>query len=444
MSVVTSSLSGDQTKKLLSLLGHVRLSLLYKASIHGYTAAAFHARCDRQGPTVLAAFNQAGFLYGAYISKDYTQNGQHVNDDKAFLYSITDRREKPLRVTSTNGQYGFTDANTGPCFGALVFLLNNTAAVQYIAGNSYNFNPEEMHGNDLRLTECEVYRVEDMGPILMKPWRNVLWTSERKLQLKEKIQNYKPGVSSVSMAKILLVGPVGAGKSSFFNSVNSLFRGNMTSQAICGSAGTSLTNQFRTFTLKSGKGGKPIPLILCDTMGLEDEPGAGLNIDDIVNINKGHIKDRYQFNPITPLREDAPGYRKHVGLKDHIHCVVYVVDACKVSLMSAKIVEKLAAIRQKTNQIGIPQLVLLTKVDAACPLVAEDLQNLYSSHYIQRKVQEISVHLGVPVNSVLPVKNYNQEVDLDQNTDILLLSALDQMLNYADSFFENQLEDEEP
>ncbi|KAL0962249.1 hypothetical protein UPYG_G00337620 [Umbra pygmaea] len=189
------------------------------------------------------------------------------------------------------------------------------------------------------------------------------------------------------MAKILLVGPVGAGKSSFFNSVNSLFRGNMTSQAICGSAGTSLTNQFRTFTLKSGKGGKPIPLILCDTMGLEDEPGAGLNIDDIVNINKGHIKDRYQ---------------------------------------------------------AFHELVLLTKVDAACPLVAEDLQNLYSSHYIQRKVQEISVHLGVPVNSVLPVKNYNQEVDLDQNTDILLLSALDQMLNYADSFFENQLEDEKP
>ncbi|KAL0962248.1 hypothetical protein UPYG_G00337610 [Umbra pygmaea] len=160
MSVVTSSLSGDQTKKLLSLLGHVRLSLLYKASVHGYTAAAFHARCDWQGPTVVAAFNRAGFLYGAYISKDYTQNGQNVNDDKAFLYSITDRREKPLRVTSINGQYGFTDANTGPCFGDLVFLLNNTAAVQGYAGNSYNFNEEEMHGNDLRLTECEVYRVE--------------------------------------------------------------------------------------------------------------------------------------------------------------------------------------------------------------------------------------------------------------------------------------------
>ncbi|XP_045077907.1 interferon-induced protein 44-like isoform X2 [Coregonus clupeaformis] len=269
------------------------------------------------------------------------------------------------------------------------------------------------------------------------------WTAERKRQLKEKIQNYKSDVKSVSQVRVLLVGPVGAGKSSFFNSVNSVFRGNMTSQAICGSAGTSLTTQFRTFTIKSGKSGEPIPLILCDTMGMEEASGAGLDMEDIVSIYKGHVQDRYQFNPMTPLSEDVPGYRKHVSLKDQIHCVVYVVDACRVSLMSAKIVEKFAAIRKKTNQIGIPQLVLLTKVDEACPLVSEELQNVYLSHYIQRKIQELSASLGIPVSGILPVKNYSQELELNQNTDILLLSTLDQMLNYADSFFENQLEKEQ-
>lgn len=40
------------------------------------------------------------------------------------------------------------------------------------------------------------------------------------------------------------------------------------------------------------------------------------------------------------------------------------------------------------------------------------------------------------------MKNYSQELELNQNTDILILSALDQMLNYADSFFENQPEEE--
>ncbi len=57
------------------------------------------------------------------------------------------------------------------------------------------------------------------------------------------VLNYKPDIKTVQQARVLLVGPVGAGKSSFFNSINSVFRGNMTSQAIAGTAGKSVTTQ---------------------------------------------------------------------------------------------------------------------------------------------------------------------------------------------------------
>lgn len=118
----------------------------------------------------------------------------------------------------------------------------------------------------------------------------------------------------------------------------------------------------------------------------------------------------------------------------------------------------------------------MTKVDEACPLVAEDLKNVYHSVYIQKKVtywkdlhyvnksyleewcynflhvyisffqaRELSESLGIPLSCVLPVKNYSEELDLDQDTDILMFTAVEQMLNYADSFFENQvIEDQEP
>ncbi|CAB1327834.1 unnamed protein product [Coregonus sp. 'balchen'] len=375
MSVVRSSLSAEQEKKLLSLFGHVKLHLLYKASIHGYMNLAFHSRCDGQGPTVLVAYNKSGFVFGGYISKDYAQTNQEINDDKAFLYSISDQREKPLRVSSTNGQYGFTDGYYGLNVGA--------------------------------------------------------FTKDR---LMDYIKNYKPEVKSVVQARVLLVGPVGAGKSSFFNSINSVFKGHVTGQANTGSAGNSLTTQFRTYSIKAEQGGKALPLVLCDTMGLEEGPSAGLDIDDITSILKGHVQDRYQA--------DGVGYCKSPSLKDMIHCVVYVLDACKVTLLSTKMVDKLAAIRKGINKLGVPQLVLLTKVDEACPLVREDLTNVYLSHYIERMTREVSVCLGVSQSCVLPVKNYSREFELDIHTDILLLTAVVQMLRYTDDYFDDQAGDQ--
>lgn len=52
--------------------------------------------------------------------------------------------------------------------------------------------------------------------------------------------------------------------------------------------------QFRTYRVKSVRGGCPLPIILCDTMGLEESTGEGLNMDDIISILKGHLQDLYQ------------------------------------------------------------------------------------------------------------------------------------------------------
>ncbi|XP_048020924.1 interferon-induced protein 44-like isoform X2 [Megalobrama amblycephala] len=426
-------------------MGNVELTLLYKASVHGYHASAFHQRCDRQGPTLLVAYNRSGYIFGGYTSVDYTQSGRDIRDERAFLFSFQGvQHSNPLCIKINSGYTARYDDARVPNFGdQLYFCYNNQPVVydQRAGNNAFNFHPATVYGNDTQLTECEVYKVEQKkDPQIsakVKPWRNVEWTAKRRDELMKMIRNYKPMMTSVSRVRILMIGPVGAGKSSFFNSINSIFMGRMTSKAMSGSAGTSLTTQFRTYPVKDGREGKPLPFVLCDTMGLEEQSGAGLDIEDISSILQGHVPDRYKFNPRTPFQPDEQKASKPASLQEKIHCVVYVIDATKISLMSDKLEEKLAAIRRKVNSLGIPQMVLMAKVDEACPDVEEDLQNVYITSYIKTKVQEVSSRLGVPVSCVLPVKNYSQELELELNCDVLLLTALQQMLNFADDYLDD-------
>ncbi|XP_045905851.1 interferon-induced protein 44-like [Micropterus dolomieu] len=428
-------LTKSQQKTICSQLGSVKLQLLYKASIHGFTGGAFHQQCDTRCPTVSVGYNASGFVFGGYTKQPFNQSGQYVSDEQAFLFTFSG--EKLLKYPVTSPTYAVRMiANSGPYFGeALALVIGSQAVVHSSPGNYYNFNAAEMHGNDLNLTDCEVYQVEE-SPEFEKPWRPVVWENEKRTEMMDSIKLYCPLASSVSQVRVLLIGPVGSGKSSFFNSINSVFRGHVTNQAIAGCSTTSLTTQFRTYSVKAGREGKPLPIILCDTMGLEESTGAGLDIDDIVSILKGHLPDSYQFNPSAPLQSEAHGYRKSPALKDKIHCVVYIIDACKVSIMPTKLEEKLGAIRKKVNSMGIPQLVLMTKVDEACPFVSQDIKNIYKSSYIKELMQEVSARLGVPLSCVVPVKNYSQELELDLDCDILLLTSIIQMLRFADNYFD--------
>ncbi|XP_023810030.1 interferon-induced protein 44-like [Oryzias latipes] len=444
---MNSKLTETQQKAICSQLGNFKLILLYKASIHGFTGAAFHQHCDNKSSTVSVGYNKSGHVFGGYTSQPFSQSRQFVNDNQAFLFSFSEEKLNTYPVT--NAPYAVKmDMNSGPNFGnTLILVYKNQKKVYsnpgsfggHLHSKYYNFTAEKMHGNDLDLTECEVYQVEESFQF-ENPWRTLNWNSEQKKTLMERIESYKPSISSVSEARVLLVGPVGAGKSSFFNSFKSIFKGHITSQATPGTSSTSVTTLFRSYSVTPGREGKSLPLVFCDTMGLEAEEKAGLNIAEISNIINGHIPDRYQFNSSVPLQSEAQAFRKNPELKDKIHCVAYVIDASKISIMSQNMEDKLKAIRKTVNSSGITQLVLLTKIDEVCPLVKEDITNVYKSIYIKELMQEASIRVGVPLFCVVPVKNYSEVLRLDTTIDILLLSAVDQMLNLVDDFFDEHRE----
>lgn len=168
---MNSKLTKDQERELCSQLGNVRLQLLYQATVHGFTGAAFHQQCDHHGPTVSVGYNSSGYVFGGYTSKAFdqggytskafAQTGQYVQDDEAFLFTFKARNLIKYQVTDSTKALRNV-ATCGPYFGDTFVLVYDNQATVYSNYRciNYNFNAEEMYGNDLQLTECEVYQVE--------------------------------------------------------------------------------------------------------------------------------------------------------------------------------------------------------------------------------------------------------------------------------------------
>lgn len=261
------------------------------------------------------------------------------------------------------------------------------------------------------------------------PWRKMDWG--QKAALIQRLEDFTVCRSDVQCIKILLVGQIGAGKSSFINSVNSALQGRITSAALVDSSAAcssqSFTQRFRTHRVRTAN--RYLNFSFCDVMGLESE--AGPQPEEIINAVFGHVKEGYKFNQENPLTLDSQYFEGNPDICDQVFCVVYIISANLVNLMNERLMEKLRIIRGTISDRGIPQVTVMTKVDETCPLMRDDLRKIYISRRIKHKMELCSNMLGVPMSCIFPVKNYHEEIDTDDNIDVLILKAVDQIVHLA-------------
>ncbi|XP_076153676.1 interferon-induced protein 44-like [Alosa pseudoharengus] len=267
-------------------------------------------------------------------------------------------------------------------------------------------------------------------PLMATDWRKIDW-GERN-QMKDNVRNLELSKPDVKILRILIHGPVGAGKSSFINSIDSIFQDRMTSGAIADNKSShSFTKTYQTHKIKDGKYGTYLPFVICDSMGIEDGHSQGMLPEDLSNILKGHIKDGLKLNAGSACSEKDRGYNHSPKLEDEVHCLVSILKATTVSMMPDDVFKKMKDVRAKATEMRIPQVALLTLVDETCPEVKKDLKQVYKSHKIRNQMEKCSNDLGIPMNCIFPVKNYHEEIHLNNDIDVLLLSALTHILNFA-------------
>ncbi|XP_076857465.1 interferon-induced protein 44-like isoform X2 [Brachyhypopomus gauderio] len=263
----------------------------------------------------------------------------------------------------------------------------------------------------------------------LKEWRTVQWKQNAMV---DSLKEFKMDNDQVRELNFLLFGPVGAGKSSVINTIKAVFEGRYC--VICPVAAQSTKSNTKTYEKYSIRREGVIPLVFYDTMGVEKQESAGVRTDDIINALKGHITEDYAFNPILQILEGNPQYRMNPSLCDRIHCLVNVVRADKIALMDEEYINKMKKVREAARTMGILQVVFMTDVDLACPLIKDSLRYIYRSRKIKENMQKCSNLLGVPVNCIFPVKNYHEETDLNEDTNCLMLDALKRIIPSAQEY----------
>lgn len=448
--------------------GPKNFSLLYSISKDTCNATTFHQKCDNKGPTVTVLYNKQGTVYGGYTAVGWNtaRNGNYETDSTAFMFRLQYNGSaavckfpciKHANAINQNSTYG-------PIFGAGHDLntFNNTVNKSgdsfplnggMTMNNSYSsqgVQNNEINNGSMEVVDLEVYQVTvgagrqvTDSEVLDTPWRETPeWNVELLHDLKMEIESFcLPRAVKVTQSKILIIGPVGAGKSSFFNTVASVFRGYVsTDQAASGSAEQSITSQYRMYQIRSTETGKPLNFRLCDTRGLEENQGIDAN--DISYLLDGNVPEKYQFNPSVPVSPEIPGFKINTTLKDRIHCVCIVVDGSTVGVLPEKMLEKIKAIQAKIRQRGIPLKIILTKIDKISSRVEADTSQVFKSIVIKEQVDNVSQLLGIPRNHVLLVKNYESEIELKTNINILALMTLRHVLRATNDYMFNYLEEE--
>ncbi|XP_041661258.1 interferon-induced protein 44-like [Cheilinus undulatus] len=264
-------------------------------------------------------------------------------------------------------------------------------------------------------------------PFLDRPWREINWRD--KAGVLQSVKDYRPN-NEGQIIRILLYGPAGAGKTSFINSVQSVLHGRMYAQAMTShSISGCFTSKYKTYRLQK-QDGSFYPFVLNDTMGLSYN--GGILENDVKLALKGHVKDGYRFKPETEIAADDPLYNQNPTDNDKVHVLVCVFDPFDISVMPRDTLQMIHNIRVAATELEIPQVVILTKIDDACPEIKKDLKCVYKDKELRRKMEMISAETGIKMNCIFPVKNYSEEIDLNDDADSLILSVLGKLINFGE------------
>lgn len=85
----------------------------------------------------------------------------------------------------------------------------------------------------------------------------------------------------------------------------------------------------------------------------------------------------------------------------------------------------------------VPQVVLMNKVDRLRASLGDDISDLFRSVEVKKKFDVVANFMNLTDMNVLPMSNYHNERVPNTNKDILALTNLKTIMDYANDFVHN-------
>ena len=149
-------------------------TLLYRGSRDGFGAANFHAKCDNHKNTLtILKAHDTSYIFGGFTSVTWNGSYQYKSDPNAFLFSLTNRDNRPCKIRQINTTKSiYCNSEYGPIFGGgndirIANNANTTMGSYSNLSHSYYQHPQPSQGNSylagsyqFNLSEIEVYQKE--------------------------------------------------------------------------------------------------------------------------------------------------------------------------------------------------------------------------------------------------------------------------------------------
>lgn len=280
---------------------------------------------------------------------------------------------------------------------------------------------------------------------LKQPWREYpediyLHDSEKlkitKDRLLEKILDDSPPEPCKAI-NIMVMGNIGAGKSSFINTLFTVFRNNGQISTIASPHGinvSSTTKRFHEVTLMTFRNGKKLRIYDC--RGVHPSEWAAEEYkNDLINAIDGRIRKDYEFKKEYGISEDSVFVNPNPSISDRMHCVLYVTVPNQIQ-DDWKI---LAPVREHVDKKDIPLRLILTKVDQLnlCGFDG-DLKGIFRSRQVKLKVESAKKNFGIQDCQILPIANYVNGMEQNTTQDVLALLTIDNILQEAIAYIKNE------